>query len=327
MKAPVIEAWMDKLGDLLQKYNFPPELIFNFDETMIDATGHKTKVLVRSHDPKPFTENDRKLQHISLGLCISASGGFICPLLILPLKYLPNLTPQVENFFSFAGQQNGFTDNKIWHNWIEKDLIPHINKVRTQIGKPDQKALLIVDSHSTRKHQPTITLFEEHNVMVIILPAHSSTIIQPLDLSVNGEFKRLLKLRFKTRDNEDGPTKRSRLLFVSVECLQGALLGMYIKDGFARAGIYPFSKKAPLNSSLVKHQIDQIDFSATPKKKPRVSIAGKVLTFGEKPTQAITNPTPNIALLPAPPTTAPHQWIQHHQLPLPRSLPNPSTSF
>lgn len=129
MKAPVIAAWMNKVKAALDTYNFPPELIFNFDETMLDASEHKVKVLVHSGDEKPFTENETKLKYMSLGLCISASGFYVCPLLILPLKYLSGVVPQVERFFSFSGQANGFINNKIWHDWVKKVLISHINNI------------------------------------------------------------------------------------------------------------------------------------------------------------------------------------------------------
>jgi len=41
----VVERWMDRLGELLTTHNFPPELIFNMDETMLDASGYKVKVI------------------------------------------------------------------------------------------------------------------------------------------------------------------------------------------------------------------------------------------------------------------------------------------
>jgi hypothetical protein len=203
----------------------------------------------------------------------------------------------VREFFHISGQQNGFIVNDIWHDWVKKMLIPHIENLCQQFKLPHQKALLLVDSHSTRKHQPTITtLFEQHNIYVKVLPAHSSTILQPLDLTVNGEFKRLLRLRFHPKTGEDTPTKRSRLLYTSVECLQGAFLGMHITDGFARAGLWPFNIEAPLNSSLVKHTIDTINFAPPPKRKRGPSIAGKVLTTTGD-IQLVAQPT----ILPAPP--------------------------
>lgn len=284
----------------MKKYNFPPELIFNFDETMLDASGRKFTVLTRSSDPKPFTENEAKLKHISIGLCISATGGFVKPLLILPLKRFPEVHPSVEKFFVFSGQQNGFIDNSIWHEWVKNFFIPHINNIRRQLNLPNQIALFIVDSHSTRKHEPTRLLFVSHNIYVLILPAHSSATLQPLDLSVNGELKRLLRVRFKPKADESGPTKRNRLLFTTAECMQGALLGMVIKDGFSRAGIFPFSKGAPLNSALVKHINDEIDFTPSNKKRKTTSIAGKCLTYELESVPSITHPTSNTPLLSTP---------------------------
>lgn len=293
---------MVELELALNTYDFPPELIFNFDETMLDSSGHKVKVLIRAHDPRPFTENETKMEHITLGLCISAAGTYVKPLCILPLKHLPHLHRAVEAFYSFAGQGNGFICNEIWHAWVETVFIPHVQQVRERLGKPNQKVLLIVDSHSTRKYAPTIKLLNDHNIYTLILPAHSSTILQPLDLTVNGELKRLLKLRFKPKEGEDRATKRNRLLFISVACLQGAFLAIHIQDGFERAGIHPFSVGAPLDSSLVKHSIDQVEFQPPAKRKRGPTIAGKVLTTGNPLPPAILPPTPNTPL-PLPPIT------------------------
>lgn len=179
-------------------------------------------------------------------------------------------------------------------------FIPKVNEIRRNIGKPTQKALFIVDSHSTRKNEEAIRLFEENNICVVILPAHSSTILQPLDLTVNGELKRLLRLRFRPKKDLDTATKRNKLLYKTVECLQGAFLAMHITDGFERAGIYPFSKEAPLNSSLVIHADDRVDFTPPAKKNKTTRIAGKVLTLGDPFLHQIASSSPysNLQLVP-----------------------------
>jgi hypothetical protein len=101
------------------------------------------------------------------------------------------------------------------------------------------------------------------------------------------ELKHLLRLRFKPKRGEDTPTKHNRLLFTIVECLQGAFLAMHIQNGFARAGIYPFSKETPLNSALIKHAQDEIDFQPAAKRAKITAIGGKVLTEGNLPPLAI----------------------------------------
>lgn len=279
MYKPVVLAWMDKLDGLLKKYNYPPQLIFNMDETMLDSSGHKVKVISQASAPRPFTENEIKMEHITLGLCISASGGYLKPLAILPLKTLPYLDPSILNFYYLTGQENRFINNEIWHQWALTVLIPYVVKMRQQLGlSPNFPALFIVDSHSTRKYEPTILLFQQYNIHVLILPAHSSATLQPLDLSCNGELKRLLKHHFKPVSDEDRPTKRNRLLYTTVECLQQALGGILIKKGFSKAGIYPFSREAPLNSTLVKDAIDGIDFRPPAVKSKAIRFAGKLLT-------------------------------------------------
>jgi hypothetical protein len=106
---------MGKLEVLLLKYEFQPALIFNMDETMLDASGHKVKVFSRANSGHPYTKEKTKLKHITLGLCISASRGYVHSLAILPVKTLPQLNTQVQGFFSISSQPNDFVDNAIWH--------------------------------------------------------------------------------------------------------------------------------------------------------------------------------------------------------------------
>jgi hypothetical protein len=96
---------MDQLKTMIDKYNFPPKLIFNFNETMLDTSGYKVKVLESAQDPRLFTENETKLKHMTLGLCISVLGFFIHPLIILPLKNLPPLHSKVVQFLAFLDSQ------------------------------------------------------------------------------------------------------------------------------------------------------------------------------------------------------------------------------
>ena len=48
---------MAQLKEKLNLYDFSSDLIFNLDETMLDTSEHKIKVLVHSRDFKPFIKN------------------------------------------------------------------------------------------------------------------------------------------------------------------------------------------------------------------------------------------------------------------------------
>ncbi len=160
--------------------------------------------------------------------------------------------------------------------------------------------MFIVDSHSTCQHKPTIKLFNYNNILVDVIPAHTSTIIQPLDLAPNGEFKRYLQKYFKPNPEEDKPTKCNRLLTTSVFCLQAALTALPITQGFSRAGIWPYNKETPLHSNLIRDPLNEIPPPPPRSGRKRVNIAGKVLTF-EQPSLALPPPpthTPTAPITP-----------------------------
>jgi DDE superfamily endonuclease len=109
-----------------------------------------------------------------------------------------------------------------------------VNNLRRVMNQSNTPVLFLVNSHSTCKHKPTKKLFEDNNIIILVLPAHSSTILQPLDLTCNGELKRLLRANFVVVEGEDSLTKRNRLLYTSVYYFQLALRGLHIMNGFSR---------------------------------------------------------------------------------------------
>src|SRR5205807_1227108 len=110
------------------------------------------------------------------------------------------------------------------------------------------KALLIVDGHSSRLDPTSISALQEHSIDELIIPAHSSTILQPLDLAPFGSFKSLFSKHFKLQLDKSKDVRRIRLLAIAAMCLDSALSLLHITSGFSHAGIFPFNKIAPLNS-------------------------------------------------------------------------------
>lgn len=269
---------MDDLWALFEKYQFPPQLIFNFDETMLDPGHPLVKVISRAKHPRPFVETASKGEHISLGLTVSAAGQFLQPLCILPLANLPPLSQEVLGFFAIAGHPSGFITKEIFREHVEKVVIPGVNRIRAMLGTPKAWALYLVDPHSSRDYAEAIELCEQNFIIVFCFPAHASTILQPLDLTVNKALKYALQDNFEPILKESLPDKRARLLFITVFCLQIALNALPIKKGFARAGIWPYSKGAPLSSHLVRSPLADIPPSIPFTGSNRRSIAARVLT-------------------------------------------------
>ena len=269
---------MSLLADLMKQHHYPASLIFNFDETMVYPGKRRGKLIVRSKGPRPITKILSKGEHITFGICVAADGGKVDPLLILPLQTLPDLPQTLLQFYSVTGQTNGWITENIYELWIRGQFIPYVQDRRAEFGLWNQKALLIVDGHSSRNSDRIIQLLRSHDIDELVLPAHSSTILQPLDLSVNGEFKRKLGENFKQIEGEPADQRRLRLLAVSALALEATLTTLTITKGFSRAGIWPFSAQAPLNSSLIINPIDSIVNQRPKRKKRGPNISGTLLT-------------------------------------------------
>lgn len=316
MKEDTVTNWINQLETLIKENNIPASFIFNFDETMLDPSHRRVKVISRAKRPHPFIVTATKGEHINFGLCISADGSCLRPLCILPLSNLPDLPTEVTNYFAISGQATGFINQEIFEQWVTKILIPAVEKLRQERGCPFQTALLLIDSHSSKDWAPTIQHLEDHNIKVFTFPAHSSHLLQPLDLSVNKKLKDVLREQFEPIANEPVPDRRIQLLTVSIDCLQEALSPLTVKRGFRRTGVHPFNKQAPFKPSLIKlSRSTTTSTSSKPKMTKRIqrSISNKLLTPSntfKPPTQSFLPATTSSSTLSSSKTSLPVPSIQ-----------------
>jgi hypothetical protein len=87
---------------------------------------------------------------------------------------------------SVATSANGWTDDAIGAEWLEKSFIPQA----TRRNKSQKPILLILDGHSSHETLKFIDLAEENNIIVLCLPPHTTHKLQPLDVGVFGPFQR-----------------------------------------------------------------------------------------------------------------------------------------
>ena len=175
-----------------------PRLIFNADETEINRkASFKGKIAWNKKKPPRIAAKDRSGSHVSMFIIISGNE------LVKP-SFLLHAGPE-----SFVSQPSLFEDdivciktaNGYMEKWTFKNImihhfIPHVQKVREELGT-DDRAALIVDGHLSRYDLETFCALREAGIDLIILPAHSSHITQPLDITLNGLIKRAFPAEFR----------------------------------------------------------------------------------------------------------------------------------
>jgi hypothetical protein len=245
-----LEKFYTLYEEVLIKYNIKQQNIWNCDETMVNVHEGKEKVIRRNDHQPPCRKTHG--EHMTLLLFISAAGESQTPLIILPLKTVPPLDPEVQKQFHFAGQSSGWMTGQIFKNIVENGFSAAIESKRVNKNEP---VLLIFDHHSSRDSIDAEKLWNDHKILLLIIPPHSSALTQPLEVSVNGELKRLLSERFVDIPEESLTDRRNRLLQILHRCLSRAQCADIILNGFERTGLWPFNPQVVYNSAMVLNSV------------------------------------------------------------------------
>jgi len=75
-------------------------------------------------------------------------------------------------------------------------FIPYVQKEGEAL-KSNGRAALFVDGHLSRYDVKTFDMLDKAGIDLIILPTHSSQIIQPLDITLNGLIRRVFPVAFR----------------------------------------------------------------------------------------------------------------------------------
>jgi hypothetical protein len=188
-----IAAFYQELESILK--NIPAAMIYNLDESgfadFVDAKKAKVIVPVEFPSDDIPIPVDRSVKRASLLTCISAGGGYLKPLIIVPRKsvetelYNLGFTP---NNVMIKSQENGFLNTEIFEEWIEECFVPAVAAERDRLDYWGD-AVLLLDSCSPHCSDFVENICNEEGILVVFIPPHSSDQVQPLDLGIFGHMK------------------------------------------------------------------------------------------------------------------------------------------
>ena len=162
-------------------------------------------------------------------LCINASGGSVKPTAIFPLRTLPELSPEVCNYFAISGSDSGWINGIILNTWLTNIFIPHVNAVR-MVMQQNSPALLLLDNHSSRESIDIEKIWRDHHIMILLLPPNTTHLTQPLDATVNGVFKRHFAQIFQHNLQDNIPVRRAKVMIASKYALSVALSALHVVE-------------------------------------------------------------------------------------------------
>ena len=245
--------------------NTHPRFIWNADEASHTSSRH-FKALA-GKDMNIYSSNTRFSDpHITTMFCCNAQGERMKPFIILPkIDLLPFHFIKDFNAY-FATQSNGWMTKKIFSIWAIH-FVAELNLIRLTLPPEirNEKAVLIIDNHSSRVNSFAIEFLKKHNIIVLTLPAHCSHVLQPFDVGCAACLKAKIS-KAKLFDNIEKiqmnylflapKTARARYSIVS------AIINSWyeipittIQHSFEKAGIFPFNPLKGITNPLTNKVI------------------------------------------------------------------------
>ena len=294
-----VDLWFKDLNVIKALTSVHPMFLFNADETEINRKGGAPgKVATEEGKQLTLPVEDRTGSHVSLFLTISADGSVMDPYVVLhggPRTYVH--CEDLLNQIKLVQTQNGYMDKEAFRLIMKDYFIPQVQKKRQVLnnlcysllmklanGKGDtvdyarllhfssisQHAVLVLDGHKSRYDPEALRLLREADIDLVVLPAHTSHFLQPLDLRLNGIVKQFFdedyteevpnvlvatlppkrrRVSEPADPDEDNFTKaefdRLHLLCAIRNAIPRALTPLNILSAWKTSHLYPFVKDPP----------------------------------------------------------------------------------
>ena len=214
--------------------------IYNMDEVGFDLNSIKGYVITQKGVRNVPLVTSGNRTHVTVIACVNAMGLALDPLFLLPgVRRRPNFN---LNKFTSADQMStgsGWINAEAFKDWCQM----FINQTKDFRGN-NHWSILLLDGHSTHTHSlEALSLLNENLILALSLPSHTTSVLQPLDVSVFKPLKTLFQgalqdWRLKTKQRltiDDLPT-------ILGDCWDSAFTNSNIKSGFRKTGIFPLNE-------------------------------------------------------------------------------------
>jgi hypothetical protein len=185
----IIRNWFRLVENTIAKYGIRSDDIYNFDETgfMMGMIGSGMVVTGAERRGRPKSVQPGSREWITVIQAINAEGRAIPPFIIGAGQYhLANWYREsnLPGDWATATSQNGWTDNEIGLEWLK-----HFDRCTSKRSNSRYR-LLILHGHESHHSADFEIYCEEHKIITLCMPPHSSHLLQPLDVGCFGLLKK-----------------------------------------------------------------------------------------------------------------------------------------
>ena len=248
----LIDAWFKLVGNMRAKYGVQDSDLYNFDETgfMIGVICASMVVTRADRQGRSKSVQPGNREWATAIECVNSEGWCLPPFLVVQgVNHLAHWYSQTNlpDDWVIKTSSNGWTDNETGLEWIR-----HFDR-HTKSRAKGVYRMLVLDGHESHK-SPAFGMFcKENNIITLCLPAHSSHLLQPLDVGCFNPLKRAygkaLEDFIKSHVNHITKTE----FFIAFHAAHvAAMTSQNIQGGFRGAGLVPFDPECVISKLDVK---------------------------------------------------------------------------
>ena len=231
----------DLLTALVEEHNFPPDKIYNVDETgMTTVQTRPSKIIaLRGKRQVGALTSAERGTLVTTEICMSATGSFVPPMFVWPrARMKPELMDECPPGSISECHNSGWMQTNIFRIWFQ-----HFVKVSG--ATTDNKVLLILDGHATHTHNlNVINMARENGVYLLSLPPHCSHKLQPLDVAFMKPLSTYYTQAVETWLRQH-PGRRVTVFQVASlfgKSYLKSAIAQNAASGFRKTGIYPLDR-------------------------------------------------------------------------------------
>lgn len=254
-----IQAWFRLVANFIAKFGIQVEDIYNFDETGFLMGILRTTTVVTSSDrtTKPKLVQPSNREQVTVIQGVNSQGWAVPPFIVFKGKWHLASWYEKEHFLAsqrIAVSKNGWTTNEVTLDWLK-----HFEKF-TRPKTVGTYRLLVLDGHESHHSAAFEEYCRTNNILTLCMLAHSSHLLQPLDVGCFGPLKKAYSRQIEN-------LVRTRITYISkeafiptfVEAFKATITKENIQRGFRGAGLVPYDPE------VVISQLDIRLFTPTPK--------------------------------------------------------------
>jgi hypothetical protein len=178
----VLSEGFEALNEITKKVSIANYQIFNVDECGFNLGRNSGFILSEKGSKSCYLVDNTNIPHISVVACVSANGLCLNPLFLLKGKRKRLVFEENLKKTHLSNSYVCMTDKA----YITKESFLIWAEIFVEYLKDSQinGAILIMDNHTSHTlNLDALEFLNKNNVFCISLPAHSSHILQPLDVA------------------------------------------------------------------------------------------------------------------------------------------------